>query len=80
MSHHPHGCPCAGCADADDAFHGPSADPVAASEGAALPSFTLAQIVDDIDNLSTWDGDSVTFSFPTEESPDYAGNWRSRRR
>lgn len=41
-----------------------------------LAVYTIEQLVDDIDNLNTWDSDSVTFSFPTEESDDYIGNWR----
>ena len=42
----------------------------------ALTVYTSAQQVDDIDNLSTWNADSVTFSFPTEQSDDYIGTGR----
>ena len=42
----------------------------------ALTVYTSAQQIDDIDNLSTWNAESVTFSFPTEQSDDYIGNGR----
>ncbi len=41
-----------------------------------LPIYTLAQMADDIDNYSTWSADTVTVSFPVEESTDYIGNGR----
>lgn len=43
---------------------------------ANLPVWTMAELIDDLDNLSTWTGQQVTFSFPDTESPDYIGNSR----
>lgn len=42
-----------------------------------LPVWTLAQMVDDLDNFPSWSMDEVTFSFPTEESTDYENNSRT---
>lgn len=41
-----------------------------------LPSYSLTQIVDDLDNLTAWSSPEITFSFPTVESEDYIGNYR----
>ena len=43
-----------------------------------LPSYTLAQMVDDIDNLRTWPDEfaRLSYAFPSEESADYEGNGR----
>ncbi|WP_299412518.1 M10 family metallopeptidase C-terminal domain-containing protein [uncultured Sulfitobacter sp.] len=41
-----------------------------------LPVWSLTQMVNDIDKLSNWTVDTVTFAFPVDESSDYIGNSR----
>ena len=56
---------------------GETAEMAFADRHGILPSWTLAEVADDIDNLRTWPERRLTFSFPTEESVDYEGNGRA---